>query len=214
MQVQVIESDSQLPFLPPNAIANSIVRLSNRYKANQPALRKTIRFTVFCAKLATAPVLGSAILAGIGIAISVGIAALPVYLALRGTRWVVEQRSNKQKNQSKTSSLRTISKKDIDSALHPSKLDDLNGQQYIHFGESPLHTATFTQNANWLANYGLMQELSSTPASSTNLTNFGFGNFANLDRSTIDHKDLPPAPVAKRHRHKKTRKPQLFQPAY
>ena len=167
---------------------------------------------MFCAKLATAPVLGSAILAGIGIAISVGIAALPVYLALKGTRWVVEQRSHKQKNQSKTSPLRTISKKDIDSALHTSKLDDLNGQQYIHFGgESPLHTATFTQNANWLANYGLMQDLTSTAATSTNLSNFGFGNFADL--GPVDHKDLPPAQPAKRRRHKHRNAP-LFQPAY
>ena len=166
--------------------------------------------------------LGSAILAGIGIAISVGIAALPVYLALKGTRWVVEQRSHKPKNQSKTSPLRTISKKDIDSALQSSKLDELNGQQYIHFGgESPLHTATFTQNANWLANYGLMQDLSAAAGSATSdpipissLSNFGFGNFADFDRSASIHKDLPAPQQTKRRKHNKHRKPQLFQPIY
>lgn len=132
---------------------------------------------------------------------------------------MVEQRSHKPKNQSKTSPLRTISKKDIDSSLQSSKLDELNGQQFISFGaESPLHTATFTQNANWLANYGLMQDLTAaSSANSTdpisNLSNFGFGNFADFDRSTSLQKDLPAPQQTKRRRHKH-RKPQMFQPIY
>lgn len=51
-----------------------------RYKANQPALRKAIRFTVFCAKLAAAPALFSAIGVAVTVALTVGVAALPVYL--------------------------------------------------------------------------------------------------------------------------------------
>lgn len=174
-------------------------------------MRKTVRFTVFCAKLAAAPALAGTILAGIGIAIGVGVAALPIYLALKGTRWVVEQRSNKhkQKSQLKTLSLRPISKRDIDSAiLHTStKLDDPNSQQFIHFGignDSPLHTATFTQNANWLANYGLMSDLNS--ATSTNFSSFG----ADLNTSSIDRNQA--TCQLKRRKH---RKPKLvFQPIY
>lgn len=170
-------------------------------------------------------------IAALGVAVGVGAAALPVYGLLRATRYLVgvaEQRSNKR-NQLKKNTLRPISKQDIDSAIShsnssSSKFDvDLSNPHLLHFTTindgSSLHTATFSQNHNWIANYGLMGDLNSTTTTSTNLDNFstfsafsGFNDLNDLNSLSTSNNEKTLKTV--KHRQKARKSQLIFQQVY
>lgn len=75
--------------------SRAILSIQCRYRAEQPVLRRTVRVSVFCAKLAAAPALCSAAVAAVGVAVAVGVVILPLYGLVRLGRWTMDKQQRK-----------------------------------------------------------------------------------------------------------------------